>query len=107
MGYLAQVAECLKAIAAIALAGGNARDAATLLGVCAGLVERIFTNLSPVDQEEIDAAVVQARGALENDAFDAAWAVGCGLSVDEAVEFALGVRAIECGPWVSRSKRRR
>jgi predicted ATPase len=107
MGYLAQVAECLKAIAAIALAGGNARDAATLLGVCAGLVERIFTNLSPEDQEEIDAAVAQARGALENDAFDAAWAVGCGLSVDEAVEFALGVRAIECGPWVSRSKRRR
>ena len=41
MGYLAQVAVCLRAIAAIALAGGDARDAATLLGVFVGFVERI------------------------------------------------------------------
>jgi tetratricopeptide (TPR) repeat protein len=107
MGYLALVAECLNGIAAIALDGGDARDAATLLGALAALIERIYANVSPEDQEEIDAAIAQARGALENDAFDAAWAVGSGLSVDEAVEFALGVGAIDCGPWVSRSKRKR
>ena len=95
MGYLAQVAECLRRIAAIALAGGDARDAATLLGVFAGLVERIGASLSPKDNEELDAATAQARELLGNDAFDAAWAQGSGLSVDEAVEFALSVRAIE------------
>ena len=41
MGYLALVAVCLRGIATIALASGDARDAATLLGVFAGVVERI------------------------------------------------------------------
>jgi predicted ATPase len=95
MGYLAQVADCLRGIAAIALAGGDARDAATLLGVFAGLDERIIPSLSQKDKEELDAAPAQARELLGNDAFDAAWAQGGGLSVDQAVEFALSVTAIE------------
>jgi hypothetical protein len=95
MGYLAQVAYCLRGVAAIALAGGDARDAATLLGVFAGLVERIGATLNPGEQEELDAAIAQAREALGNDAFDAAWAQGGGLSVDQAVEFALTVPARE------------
>jgi predicted ATPase len=95
MGYLAPVADCLRGIAAIALAGGDARDAATLLGVFAALDERGIPSLSPKDEEELAAAPAQARELLGNQAFDAAWAVGSGLSVDEAVEFALSVRAIE------------
>jgi predicted ATPase len=95
MGYQALVAERLKSIAEIALAGGDARDAATLLGVFVGLVERISANLSPGEKEELEAAIAQAREALGNDAFDAAWAEGGGLSVDQAVELALGVTAIE------------
>jgi len=91
MGYLAQVADCLRGVAAIALAGGDARDAATLLGVFAGLVERIGATLNPGEQEELDAAIAQAREALGNDAFDAAWAVGGGLGLDQAVELARSV----------------
>ena len=94
MGYLAQVAYCLRGISAIALAGGDARDAATLLGVFAGLVERIAAILSPAEKEELDATIAQAREALGNDAFDAAWAEGGGLSLDQAVELALSVTAI-------------
>jgi hypothetical protein len=89
------VAGCLRGIAAVALAGGDATDAATLLGVFVGLVERLSENPTPGEREELDAEIAQAKDALGNDAFDAAWAVGSGLSVDEAVEFALGVRAIE------------
>jgi tetratricopeptide (TPR) repeat protein len=95
MEYLGLVAGCLRGIAAVALAGGDATDAATLLGVFVGLVERLSENPTPGEREELDAEIAQAKDALGNDAFDAAWAVGSGLSVDEAVEFALGVRAIE------------
>jgi len=95
MGYQALVAGCIRGIAAIAVAGGDARDAATLLGVFAAFVERLSANLSPAEKEKLDATIAQAREALGNDAFDAAWAQGGGLSVDQAVEFALSVRAIE------------
>ena len=101
MGYLAQVALCLRGIAAIALASGDARDAATLLGVFAELVERFGWIFSPAEQEEFDATIAQAREALEHDAFDAAWAEGCSLSLDQAVEFSLTVtasRAVGPGP---------
>jgi hypothetical protein len=59
------------------------------------LVERISANLSPGEKEELEAAIAQAREALGNDAFDAAWAEGGRLSLDQAVELALGVTAIE------------
>jgi predicted ATPase/class 3 adenylate cyclase len=91
IGYLAQIAACLMGVAAIALAGGDARDAATLLGVFAAMYERIGVTFSPEDKEELDAAIAQARDALGNDAFDAAWAEGGALSVDQAVDFSLAV----------------
>ena len=94
MEYQALVAGCIRGIAAIALAGGDARDAATLLGVFVGLVEGISANtLSPGENQELDAAIVQAREALGNDAFDAAWAEGCSLSLDQAVDLSLTVTA--------------
>ena len=92
--YPALVGECLRGIAVIALASGDARDAATLLGVFAGLVERIGAILSPAEKEELDATIAQAREALGNDAFDAALAEGCSLSLDQAVDLALRVTAI-------------
>jgi predicted ATPase len=92
--YLAQVAVCLRGIAAIALAGGDAREAATLLSVFVAFVERIGAILSPAEKEELDPTIAQAREALGNDAFDAAWAEGCRLSLDQAVDLALSVTAI-------------
>jgi predicted ATPase len=93
--YLALVAECLRGIAAIALSSGDARDAATLLGAFAEFVERIGLTLRPEEKEELDAAIAHARGALGNNAFDAAWAEGGGLNLDQAVELALSVTATE------------
>ena len=84
----------LRGIAAIALAGGDTREAATLLGVFAAFVERIGA-LPSIRGRELDAAIAQAREALGNDAFDAAWAEGGGLSLDQAVELSLSVTAIE------------
>ena len=80
-----------RGIAAIALASGDARDAATLLGVFAAFVERIGAISVRRNKEELDATIAQAREALGNDAFDAAWAEGGALSVDQAVDLSLTV----------------
>ena len=53
--------------------------------------------LSPGEKEELDAAIAQAREALGNDAFDAAWAEGGGLSLDQAVELSLSRHGVTGG----------
>jgi hypothetical protein len=93
IGYLPFVHYCLWRIAEIALAGGDAREAATLLGVVAGFVERLGSSFNPDEEEQFHAAIRHAREALGNDMFDAAWAAGGGLSLDQAVELSLTVTA--------------
>ena len=90
--YLPFVHYCLWRIAEIALAGGNAKNAATLLGVVAEFVERIGGLFNPEEEEQFDAAIRDARVALGND-FDAVWAEGGGLSLDQAVDLSLTVTA--------------
>jgi predicted ATPase/class 3 adenylate cyclase len=92
MGYLTLVADCVMKIAAIALAGNGARDAATLLGFLAGFVERLG-GLDALGKTEFDAAIAKAREALGNEVFDAAWAEGGALSLDQAIDFSLTVTA--------------
>jgi hypothetical protein len=91
MGYLGLVADCLRGIATIALASGDAREAATLLSVFAAFYERIGAIVSPGDKEELAAAIAQAREALGNEAFEAAWTEGGALSVEQAVDLSLTV----------------
>jgi predicted ATPase/class 3 adenylate cyclase len=91
MGYLGLVADCLRGIATIALASGDAREAATLLSVFAALYERVGAIFSPGDKEELDAAIAQVREALGNEAFGAAWAEGGAMRVDQAVDLSLTV----------------
>jgi len=71
--------------------GRDGWSTSTLLGVFAGLVERISASLSPKDKVELDAATGRAREVLGNAAFDEAWAEGGGLSLDRAVELSLTV----------------
>ena len=47
--------------------------------------------VSPGDKEELDAAIAQAREALGNEAFEAAWTEGGALSVEQAVDLSLTV----------------
>jgi predicted ATPase len=97
MGYLTLVAECVMRIAAIALASKGARAATTLLGFLAGFVEPLG-GLDATEKTEFDAAIAQARGALGDRTFDAAWAKGGALSIDQAIDFSLTVTASPVGP---------
>ena len=92
MGYLTLVADCLMKIAAIAVASRGARAAATLLGFLAGFVERLG-GFDATEKTEFDAAIAQARGALGDGTFDAAWAEGGALSPDQAIDLSLTVTA--------------
>jgi predicted ATPase/class 3 adenylate cyclase len=92
MGYRTLVAECVMRIAAIALASRHARDAAKLLGFLAGFVEPLG-GLDALEKTEFDAAIAQARGALGDRTFDAAWAEGGALSLDQAIDFSLTLTA--------------
>jgi predicted ATPase len=92
MGYLTLVAECVMRIAAIALANRGARDAATLLGFLAGFVEPLG-GFNATEKAEFDAAIAQARGALGDGTFDTAWAEGCALTLDQAIDLAFTVTA--------------
>jgi predicted ATPase/class 3 adenylate cyclase len=93
IGYAALVHYCLWRIAAISLAGRDAREAATLLGVVSGFVERLGGSFNPEEQEQFDATIADAKGALGKDAFEAAWAEADRLSLDQAVELSLTVTA--------------
>ena len=79
-------------IAAIAVASRGARAAATLLGFLAGFVERLG-GFDATEKTEFDAAIAQARGALGDGTFDAAWAEGGALSPDQAIDLSLTVTA--------------
>ena len=79
-------------IAPIAVARGVARGAVTVLAFVSGFAEP-FGGFSPQEQEEVDGMIAQAREALRNDGFDAAWSQGSGSSLGQAVELSLTVTA--------------
>ena len=83
------------AIALASLAGpiaklGDYEKAARLLGAADAELESLGTNQQPVDQVGIGQFRSSVREALGEDAFQEAWQAGHDLSIDEALEYALG-----------------
>jgi predicted ATPase/class 3 adenylate cyclase len=63
--------------------------AARLLGSAEALHEQIGAPLSPHEQQHYDRLVAVVRSALEVETFAAAWAEGCDLPLEQAVQYAL------------------
>ena len=83
------------AIALATLAGptaklGDYEKAARLLGAADAELESLGTNQQPVDQVGIGQFRTSIHEALGEDAFQKAWQAGHDLSIDEALEYALG-----------------
>ena len=70
-------------LAALALAGDGAEQAAGLLGAAAALREAIGTMIAPCEQDAHDRTAAGARTALGDAGFDAAWQHGAGGSIDD------------------------
>jgi hypothetical protein len=61
-----------------------------MLGVAAKLRESIGFPQPPLEAEDTESAVAEARAALGEDAWQAAYAAGRALSLEEAIAEALG-----------------
>ena len=80
---------CLTHLANVACGRGDWTRAACLLGIVDGLRARTGSELMPPDQHQHDLDVAATRKALGEKAFEAVWASGRALSLDQAAEYAL------------------
>ncbi|MGH8973756.1 MAG: helix-turn-helix transcriptional regulator [Acidimicrobiia bacterium] len=87
-GTLPDVEQTLVAVAGIAAAEESWEEAVRLFAAADALGHRLGSALPSWDQPGRDADLDLARAALEPEAFDAAWAEGEALDVDEAVAYA-------------------
>ncbi len=71
-------------------AGGYPQAAARLLGASEALLEAMGIVMHPVERSEIDRDVAAVREQLDEATFEAAWAEGRAMSLEEAVAYALG-----------------
>jgi hypothetical protein len=82
------VLSSVEALASIAVAQGRAQLAVRLLAAAETLRESIDAPRPPDEQAARDVALDVARSALTGEAFEAAWRMGAGLSLTEAVVLA-------------------
>jgi hypothetical protein len=88
-GMRPAIADSLERLGRLSVAAGRGERAAVLLGSAEELRETVGTVIDPVDKPEHDEALAKVKADLSKAAFDAAWAKGRALSVDEAVAYAL------------------
>jgi non-specific serine/threonine protein kinase len=93
LGDPQRIVECLESLATMAAGTGRdpagARRATRLAGAAAALREAIGAPLPPVDRPAFETVMQQARSALGEAPFAAAWTAGRALTPDEAVAEAL------------------
>jgi len=78
-----RTASVLEDLAAVALAGGSAPQAARLLAGAEAVRDAIGTVLAPCESAQHAKTMAGARAALGDDAFDEAWRQGLQASIDD------------------------
>ena len=89
LGYLRGVARGVAGFAQIALAQGDAKRAARLLGGIEFLLERSGDHLPPDDGAFVGTLESSARERLRKESFSTSWQEGSSLSADDLVALAL------------------
>lgn len=87
-----EMAKALATFAGTIGALGQPEQAARLFGASESALERMGAFHQPNDKREIDAMIAAARAQLDEVTFQAAWAEGRDLTLEQAVERALGKR---------------
>lgn len=88
LGFQQGIAEHLAGLGAVALARGLEELGVRLLGTVDALIEKIGTNLGPLDREQFDQSLALGRSRLDGETFAMAWAAGQAMEVKKAVELA-------------------
>ncbi|MGO9510735.1 MAG: helix-turn-helix transcriptional regulator [Mycobacterium sp.] len=84
----ARVADTFECLGRLASDDGSHQHAARLLGAADGIRQRMGHVRFPMYQAGYDAVVAAARETLGQSDFDAAWAEGAALSIEEAIAYA-------------------
>jgi predicted ATPase/class 3 adenylate cyclase len=84
-----RLARALEGIAGVRLIMGQPTHAVRLWAAAEALRERLGAPVWPVDRVDYERRVSAARAALAPDAFDAAWAAGRAMTVEQAIAYAL------------------
>jgi predicted ATPase/class 3 adenylate cyclase/DNA-binding CsgD family transcriptional regulator len=87
-GAFLRVPDVVECLARLAGADGNHQSAARLFGAAAAIRDDKGITRFPIYQASYEAAVESCRDALGQKAFDAAWAEGAALSIEEAISYA-------------------
>jgi hypothetical protein len=90
LGHRAALAHELECCAFIACAQADGQRAARLFGAAEALRASANAPMAGMERAEYEQNVSALRGLLDADALEAAWAEGRGMTVDEAVAYAVG-----------------
>jgi non-specific serine/threonine protein kinase len=88
------IANCLEHVARLAVDERQPKRAARLLGFAEALRAELGTPIMPGGQAEYHELVAAARAQLPSPEWDAAWATGRALTVDEAIDDALACEVL-------------
>ncbi|HSL76564.1 MAG TPA: LuxR C-terminal-related transcriptional regulator [Candidatus Limnocylindrales bacterium] len=84
---------CVEDMARLAVDQGDGRRAATLLAAATGLRDATAAAGSVPERVQLSADVDRVRSALPTADFEAAWAAGVGMTLDQVLDFATAKRS--------------
>jgi tetratricopeptide (TPR) repeat protein len=97
MHYIQSIGDGLEGLAGMAAVEGDAARAARLFGAAQAHREAVATPRWPVMEAIYDRDVALARRLLDTEGWDAAWAAGNTMLVDQAVTYALAAGVASAG----------
>ncbi|MEO7804025.1 MAG: tetratricopeptide repeat protein [Actinomycetota bacterium] len=89
-GLRPQIPESLELLAGLAADKGELERAARLFGAAETMRQTAHSSIPPVSRGDYDNDVALLHNGLDEALFDKAWHEGKAMTIDEAVEFALG-----------------
>jgi predicted ATPase/class 3 adenylate cyclase len=90
LGYKMGIADCTEELAKLAAELQEAERASVLFAVAGNLRHTLNLPLPPGEQAVCDRHLAVVREILPKEQFESSWSEGSGMSIDEAVAYALG-----------------
>ncbi|MBI5669538.1 MAG: tetratricopeptide repeat protein [Chloroflexi bacterium] len=90
IGDIGGIAWCLEKLAEMAHTQGDPARAVRLYGAAAALRKSVNSVIDPADQPAYEQIIHQLRAAFDPAVFDALWAEGGTMPVEQVVQYALG-----------------
>jgi non-specific serine/threonine protein kinase len=90
LGHRDQIALCLNGLGGVAAAERQPGRAARLWGAAEALREALGAMLEPLEKRLLERDIARGRALASRPAFEAAWATGRAMPMEEAIQYVLG-----------------